>query len=220
MRRFRRALLALLVPLAILGVLVAASLMWLDQQSARARIAEAQVQPLVARATTAEARAASAEASLTAIANRQTALAAATATSVATVNEPQRALERALGRLFGAFQDPTGPAFDQLADAFSPAALQVERTEADFLRASGRHLAGASTFNVDAGPVQQVAADQAQVHTTERWLYDERDDSDARQRCFVEDSDQTYVLKLSGQTWVVDQVQLGSTRRTDCPADT
>jgi hypothetical protein len=220
MRAFRRGLLALLVPLAILAVLAAAAMMWLDQQSARARIAEDQLQPALTRADAAEARAVRAEASLTAIADRQVVLAAATATSVATANEPQRALERSLGRLFGAYQDPTGGGFERLGDAFSQSALQTVRAEGDYLRATGRHLGGASTFNVDAGPVQPVAPDRAQVHTTERWLYDERDDQDRRQRCFTEDSDQTYVLLRSGQNWTIDEIQLGATRRTDCPPGT
>src|SRR5207302_586945 len=108
--------LALLVPLAIVAVLVAAGMLGLDQQSARVRLAEAELSPALARADAAEARAARAEASLTAIAQQQVATARATATAVATASEPQRALERALGRLFGAFQDPTGTAFDQLGD--------------------------------------------------------------------------------------------------------
>ena len=48
MVRFRRRLLALLVPLAILGVLVAAAVQWLDQQGARASLAEAQLRPALA----------------------------------------------------------------------------------------------------------------------------------------------------------------------------
>ena len=220
MVRFRRRLLALLVPLTIVAVLAAAGVLWLDQQSARARLAEAQLEPLIARAEVAEARAVRAEASLTTIAVQRVAEAAATATAVARVNEPQRALERALGRLFVVFQEPTGRGYDQLSEAFSPAALQTLRTEADFLRANGRHLGGPSTFNVNASPLEQLAADRVQIHTVERWLYDERDDADRRQRCFIEDSDQNYILKLSGQAWVVDEIQLGATRRSDCPAGT
>ena len=219
MRRIRRGLLAILVPLAILAVLAAAGSSWLDQQSARARIAEAQLGPANARADAAEARAARAEASLTAISVQQAASVSATATSVATANVPQRALERALGRLFAAFQDPTGPAFDQLTRVFSPAALAVVRTEADYLRGTGRHLAGGSTFNIDAGPAQQVSADRAQVHTNERWLYDERNDADDRQRCFIEESEQTYILRSTGQDWTIDEIQLGATRRMECPPD-
>jgi hypothetical protein len=220
MVRFRRRLLALLVPLAILAVLAAASMLWMDQQSARARLAEAELGPALARADAAEARAARAEASLTAISLQQVAFARATATAVAMANEPQRALERALGRLFGAFEDPVGTAFDQLGDVFGPAALQTMRAEADYLRATGRHLGGASTFNVDASPVVQQAPDRAQVHTSERWLYDERNESDVRQRCFIEDSDQTYTLRLAGSAWIVDEVALGATHRADCPAGT
>jgi hypothetical protein len=220
MRRFRRRLLSLLIPLAILAVLVAAAVLWMDQQSARARLAEAELQPALARAEAAEARAVRAEASLTTIAQNQLAQAAATATAVSQANEPQRALERILGRLFAAFQDPTGSAYDQLPQVFSEGALQTERPEADYLRANGRHLGGASTFNVDASAPQQIAADRTQIHTNERWLYDERNDADQRQRCFIEDSDQTYLLRLQGQTWTVDEVQLGATHRTDCPPGT
>jgi hypothetical protein len=220
MRAFRRRLIALLVPLAILAVLAAAAVLWMDQQSARARLAESELQPALARAGAAEARAARAEASLTAIAQNHLVEVSATATAVAQANEPQRALERILGRLFGVFQDPTGAGYDQLSDVFSPDALQTERPEADYLRGTGRHLGGASTFDVDASPPQQIAPDRTQIHTNERWLYDERDDADQRQRCFVEDSDQTYVLVLNGQIWTVDAVQLGDTHRADCPQGT
>ncbi|HTD77171.1 MAG TPA: hypothetical protein VK898_06020 [Chloroflexota bacterium] len=220
MVRFRRRLLGLLVPLAILAVLGASAVLWLDQQSARARLAEAQLEPALARAQAAESRALRAEASLTAIADQRLAEAAATATVVSAVNEPQRALERNLGRLFATFQDPTGAGYDQLSDYFAPEPLRTLRPEADYLRGTGRHLGGASTFSVNASPTQQVAPDRAQVHTIERWLYDERDESDQRQRCFIEDSDQTYTLRLSGQVWTVDEVQLGGTRRSDCPPGT
>src|SRR5438132_6333234 len=217
MVRFRRRLLALMVPLAILSVLAAAAVLWMDQQSARARLAEAQLGPALARADAAEARAVKAEASLTAVAQQRIAEAAATATAVARVAEPQRALERNLARLFAVFQDPTGSGYAQLADFFSAPALQTLRPEADYLRSTGRHLGGASTFNVNASPPEQLAPDRAQVHTAERWLYDERDDTDRRLRCFIEDSDQNYVLLLNGQNWVVDEVQLGATHRSDCP---
>jgi hypothetical protein len=220
MRRFRRRALAVMVPLAVIAVLAAVAMTWLDQQSARARLAESQLQPALARADAAEARAVRAEASLTAIAQQQLALAAATATAVSRVNEPQRALERILGRLFATFQEPTGTGYDQLSDVLSPPALQTERPEADYLRATGRHLGGASTFNVSASPPDQLAPDRVQIHTTERWLYDERDDTEKRLRCFTEDSDQTYVMRLNGQTWIVDEVQLGGTKRTDCPPGT
>jgi hypothetical protein len=69
-------------------------------------------------------------------------------------------------------------------------------------------------------PINRVGQDHAEVHTTERWLYDERDDSDNRQRCFIEDSDQNYVLKRQDQDWIVDQVTLGGTKRSDCPPGT
>jgi type II secretory pathway pseudopilin PulG len=220
MVRFRRRLLALLVPLAIVAVLAASAVLWMDQQSARARLAESELRPALARADAAEARAARAEASLTAIAQQRLAEAAATATAVAALNEPQRALERHLGRLFAVFQDPTGTGYEQLGDYFAPTALQTVRPEADYLRVTGRHLGGASTFSVNASPPQQVTPDRAQVHTIERWLYDEREASEARQRCFVEDSDQTYTLHLSGQVWTVEEIQLGGTRRSECPPGT
>jgi hypothetical protein len=220
MRTFRRRLLALLVPLTIIAVLIAAAILWLDQQSARARLAEAQLEPALARAQTAEARAVRAEASLTSFAVQRVTEAAATATAVAHVDEPKTALERALGRLFAAFQEPTGRGYDQLADAFAPAALQGLRAEADYLRASGRHLGGASTFTVNSSPLEQLAQDRVQIHTIERWLYDERDDADRRQRCFIEDSDQNYVMRLNGQVWTVDEFHVGGSRRTDCPPGT
>ncbi len=175
MARFTRRLLALLLPLAIVAVLGAAAVLWVDQQSARARLAEAELQPALARADAAEARAVRAEASLTAIARQRIADAAATASAVAQASEPQRALERILGRLFAVFQDPAGSGYDQMSDILSPTALPTLRPEADYLRSTGRHLGGASTFNVDASAPQQLSPDRAQVHTSERWVYDERD---------------------------------------------
>jgi hypothetical protein len=223
MAGFRRRLLAVLIPLTIVAVLAAAAAQWLDQQGARARLAEAQLEPALARADAAEARAVRAEASLTAIALQRVAEAAATATTVARASEPQRALERSLGRLFAVFQEPTGSGYNQLSDVFSPSALQTLRPEADYLRGRGLHLGGASTWSLTTSPPEQIATDRTQVHTVERWLYDERDQTDQRQRCFVEDSDQTYVLRPgdSGTSaWVVDDIQLGGTRRSDCPPGT
>jgi hypothetical protein len=220
MRRFRRWLISLLVPLTIVAVLGAAATLWLDQQAARARLAEAQLEPALARAQAAEERAVRAEASLTAIGVQRVAEAAATSTVVARVAEPQRALEGILGRLFAAFQDPTGAAYDQLSEAIAPAALQILRAEADFLRGNSRRLSGASTFNVNASPVNYLDSERAEVHTTERWLYDERDAADERQRCFVEDSEQTYVLKRQGQDWLIDEIHLAGSKRSDCPAGT
>jgi hypothetical protein len=118
------------------------------------------------------------------------------------------------------YQDPLGPGYDQLSDVFSADALQSLRAEADYLRINARHLGGTSTFTVDAAPVTQISPDTAQIHTNERWVYDERDNSDARVRCFSEDSDQTYTLRLQGQAWIVDQVQLGTSHRIDCPPAT
>ena len=66
----------------------------------------------------------------------------------------------------------------------------------------------------------RIDQDTVQVHTIERWLYDERDAADNRMRCFTEDSDQNYVLKRQGQDWIVDEVQLGGSRRTNCPPGT
>ncbi len=218
MVRFRRRLISVLVPLTIIAVLAAAATLWLDQQSARARLDEAQLEPALARAQVAEGRAARAEASLTAIADARIAEAAATATAVAKVAEPAQALERALGRLYAAFQDPTGQAYDNLSNTFSPTALNAVRAEADFLRGNGRHLGGVSTFSLSTSPVTYRDPDHAEVHTVERWVYDERDASDRRLRCFTEDSDQTYVLARKGQDWIVDEIALGGTRRTDCPA--
>jgi hypothetical protein len=221
--RFRRRLLAVLIPLTIVAVLIAAALQWLDQQSARARLAEAQLEPALARADAADARAARAEASLTAIAQQRIVEAATTATTVARASEPQRALEWNLGRLLLVFQEPTGTGYNQLADVFSPSALQTLRPEADYLRGRGLHLGGASTWSLTTSPPEQVAPDRTQIHTVEQWLYDERDDADHRQRCFVEDSDQTYMLRLNAPgnaTWVVEEVQLGGTHRSDCPPGT
>jgi hypothetical protein len=215
-RRLRRRLLALLVPLTILAVLAAAGTLWMDQQSARARIAEAELEPLRVRAEAAETRAAVAETSLTAIARQQVVEAAATATVAARPNEPLRALERNLGHLFDAFQNPVGPAYDDLGKYFSQGALVPLRAEADYLRQTGRHLGGESTFNVDASPPVADGPDRSSIRTHERWVYDERDDADQRQRCFAEESDQTYTLVRASDDWLVDEVQFAGSSRVNC----
>jgi hypothetical protein len=142
--------------------------------------------------------------------------AAATATVVARPNEPLRALERNLGRLFAAFQNPVGPAYDDLGKSFSQAALVPLRAEADYLRQTGRHLAGESTFNVDASPPTPLGPDRSSIRTHERWVYDERDDADVRRRCFVEDSDQTYTLVRGSEDWLVEEVQFAGSSRVNC----
>jgi hypothetical protein len=218
MRQFRRRVLAVLLPLAFVAAVIASAMLWVDQQRASARVAEAELAPALARAEAAEARAVRAEASLTAIGVQRAAEVAATATTVARANEPQRTLERALGRLFTAFQQPTGPDYDRLADLFSESAVRELRREGDFLRGMGRHLGGDSTFIITPSPLEQLAPDRVRIHTLERWLYDERDEADNRARCFVEDSEQNYVLRLSGQTWLVDEYELGSSRRMECPS--
>ena len=206
----------MLVPLSIVAVLAAAATLWMDQQSARARIAEAELEPLRVRAEAAETRAAVAEASLTSVARQRLVEAAATATVLARPNEPLRALERNLGHLFEAFQNPIGPAYDQLGQYFSEAALIPLRAEADYLRQTGRHLGGESTFNVDAAPPTPEGPDRSSIRTHERWVYDERDEADQRQRCFVEDSDQTYTLVRASDDWIVDEVQFAGSSRVNC----
>jgi hypothetical protein len=193
--------------------------MWIDQQSARVQMAEAQLVPARARADAAEARAVRAEAALTAVADQRVAGVSATATAVSIEAMPQRSLERALGKLFAVLQEPLGRGYDQLAELFSADALPSVRNEADYLRGVGQRLGGASTFSIEASSPEQLAPDRAQVRTTERWVYDERDDSDRRLRCFVEDSDQTYVLQLTGQTWIVDEIHLLNAKRSNCPPD-
>ena len=67
-------------------MLAVAAMLWLDQQNARIRLAESELQPALDRATAAEARAARAEASLTAIGVQRVAEAAATATRESKLN--------------------------------------------------------------------------------------------------------------------------------------
>src|SRR5688572_25397952 len=144
MRRFVRGLLSVLLPLTVLAVLGAAATLWVDQQSARARLAEQELQPVRLRAEAAEARAVRAEASLTTIARDRAAEASATATTVARATDPQRALERALARLFAVYQEPLGQGYNALSEVFGPSALNTMKPEADHLRVNGRHLGGQS----------------------------------------------------------------------------
>src|SRR5690349_13494567 len=91
-----RRLIPLLLLVILLGAVVAL-VVWARQQESARHVAED-------RATIAEARLASAEASLTAIARVS---AAATATAVAASNEPELALRRSLDLVFEAYKDPS-----------------------------------------------------------------------------------------------------------------
>ena len=49
-----------------------------------------------------------------------------------------------------------------------------------------------------------------------RWVYDERDANDVRQRCIREESEQVYTVVQAGQRWQVEAVQLVSVNRSGC----
>jgi uncharacterized protein HemX len=164
--RFRRRVLLVLVPLVVLAALAVGTVYWGQQQRALVVLAEQRRTDAEAAAATAQSQAAQAQASLTAIANQQAASAAATATVVARAAEPRQALETALGRLFAAYQDPVGAAYDQLSQYFGPDALNVVRGEADYLRANGLHLGGSSTFSVNSDAPNPTGADAVTIHTT------------------------------------------------------
>jgi hypothetical protein len=150
---------------------------------------------------------------LTAVAETQ---ATAQATAAARANEPGAALQRALDLVFTAYQDPTEPHLRALNDAFSQSARAIFQNEAEHLISSGRKLGGESDWkliDIQPGPIN---GDRVEIRTHELWVYDEVDASGARQRCLREDSEQTYTLQRTGSGWLVDQVDLGASRRTDC----
>jgi hypothetical protein len=165
------------------------------------------------RAQQAEERLVEAQASLTALAR---AGAAATATALAQANLPDAALKRALDLVYEAYKDPTDAKLRALTTAFSPDALSVERREAEHLLSSGTHLAGATPFEMTILSSSTATADQAQVRTHEVWTYDEVDAQNRKTRCLKEESDQTYTLRRVPGGWLVEDIELGTTRRTDC----
>jgi hypothetical protein len=154
-----------------------------------------------------------AEASLTAIVRAQ---AEASATAQARTSEPAAALERALGLVLATYQDPSEARLRGLADAFSPAALAVFRPEADRLLAMDLRLGGDSRYDLQVLSSAPQGADRAEVRTRERWTYDERDASGRRARCLHEEGEQTYTLRRTGGGWLVDEVQVASSQRTEC----
>lgn len=204
----RGALLPWLVGALVLLALVTATL-WARQQEQRARAAEV-------RAEVAEAERAVLQASLTAIVRAQ-AVASATAATLRAA-DPGPALERALSLVFAVYQEPSQARQRALADAMSPAAIGVFKTETDRLTAQGLRLGGQSSYNVEVLSATASGTDRAQVRTRERWVYDERDQADTSVRCLREESEQTYTLRRAPASggWLVDSVELGYTRRTDC----
>jgi hypothetical protein len=192
------------VALIAVGLLVAI-VIWANQRESALEASEA-------RASLAEMRAATAEAVVTA----QTELQAATATALAHVNSPEAAIDRSLGLVLAAEQDPNEQHLRALNDAFGPAALGVMRPEVEHLVSGGLHLGGESGYNVTVLATDYPTPDQAQVRTRERWTYDERNGDDQRARCLVESSEQIYVLQRAGSTWHVADIQLGTSSRTDC----
>lgn len=205
-----RRLLPWLLGLAVFG-LVAAGGLWARQQEVARRVAEA-------RADAANAQLAQAQASITALVRAQ---AVASATALAQANEPGPALERALGLVLAAFQDPTEGRLKALSDAFTPAALALFQREMEHLVSANLRLGGQSGFELtilDISPPVAGAdgADRLQVRTRERWTYDERDQAGARARCLREEGEQTYTMRRRPTGWLVEDAQLGTTRRLEC----
>ncbi len=187
-------------------VLLAAATVWVRQQDAARRVAEA-------RADTAEAQLAAAQASLAAVSRS---VAVASATAAAQANDPAESLKRALGIAFAAYQDPSEAHLRAVADAFSPAARAVFQTEAEHLISGGRHLGGQSSFDVQVLSTAPKGTDRVEVKTRETWVYDERDQSNRPTRCVREEGAQTYTMRKTGVSWIVEDVELGASRRSDC----
>ncbi len=201
---FRRAL-PWLATLVVLAVLVGGSF-WARQEQASLVAVEG-------RASSAEAQLTVVSATLTAVVRAQ---AAASETAQALANDPQATVQRALGLVYLAYQEPSDEHLRALADVFSPGALAVFQPEFAHLQSEGLHLGGSSSFSVNVISSTPLSGDQVDVGTQEQWTYDELNASDARVRCLREDSEQTYTLRHVAGGWLVDQVQLGASRRTPC----
>jgi hypothetical protein len=193
------------IALIALGLLVAV-LIWANQRESALQVSEV-------RASEAESRAATAEAIVTA----QAEIRAATATALAYEGSPQATIDRSLGLVLATERDPTDQHLRSLSDAFGPAALAVLRPEVEHLLSGGLHLGGQSGYDLTVLAADLPGPDQAQVRTRERWTYDERNASDERTRCLIENSEQTYTLQKVGPDWQVQDLQLGPLTRTPCP---
>jgi hypothetical protein len=201
-----RRLFPLVVVVLVLGAVVAAVL-WARQQDAARRLAEY-------RADTAETQLVAAQASLTAIARVS---AAATATAVATTNEPEMALRRSLDLVFEAYKDPSEGKLKALTDAFSSDALAFERTEAEHLISGGLHLDGSTPYQLEVLSSTQDSGGDVNITTHEIWTYDEVDNQERHVRCVREESDQSYTLRKIAAGWRVEDVALtGAPHRSDC----
>ncbi len=187
-------------------LLLVAVVLWANQR-------EQVVQATEERAGQAEARAATAEAVVTAQARME----AATATALAYTSSPQAAVDRSLSLVLAAEQQPTDQRLQALGDAFGPSALSMLKPEVDHLLSGGLHLGGESGYDLSVLTTETPAPDEAQVQTRERWTYDERGSDNHRARCLIETSEQTYTLQKPGVDWQVTDIQLGSSSRADCP---
>lgn len=203
--RLARRLLPWLVALGVLALFGAATI-FLRQQEAGRRAAEA-------RADAAESQLVEAQASLTALVQ-----AVASVTAIAQANQPSAQLERALTLVFQAYKQPTEARLKALGDAFGPAALDVERPEAEHLISGAMHLGGETPFEMTVVSTTPKDNGVAEVRTHEVWTYDELDANNRRTRCVREESDQTYTMhQLPSGMWLVDDIQLvGTPKRTDC----
>jgi hypothetical protein len=201
-----RRLIPLLLVVVLLGAVVAL-VVWARQQDSSRRLAED-------RATIAETRLASAEASLTAIARVS---AAATATAAAASNEPELALRRSLDLVFEAYKDPSEGKLKALTDAFSSDALSFERTEAEHLISGGLHLAGGTPYQLTVMSTAPGQSGDTVINTHEVWTYDEVDGQERHVRCVREESEQVYTLRRIAAGWRVEDITLnGTPHRTDC----
>jgi hypothetical protein len=192
------------VALAALALL-AAMVYWTFQRQAVWQAGEARV-------SQAEARVATAEAALDAMARRQS----ATATAVAYAASPEAAVGRSLAVVLAAGQEPTEQRLRALSDAFAPAALSVMRPEVEHLVSGGLHLGGQSTYELMVLETAYASADQAQVRARERWTYDERRADNERARCLIESSEQIYTLNRAGSDWRVVDIDVIASSRADC----
>lgn len=186
-------------------LLLVAVIVWANQREAASRASEA-------RALQSEARVATAEAVITAQAQAQS----ATATALAYATSPEAAIDRSLSLLLATERDPSDQRLRALSDAFGPAALAMVRPEVEHLLSGALHLGGRSGYELSVVSTALPTPDEADVHTRERWTYDERNADDSRVRCLVESSDQTYILQRARTEWQVADIRFVASSRTDC----
>jgi hypothetical protein len=164
----------------------------------------------------AEARIATAQASLEAVNARSAALVAARETAEREAAAPRLAMEELLGLIQTAYRSPTDDNIRAVRARFSDSAQAIFLPEATRLRDADLSLGGRSAFELTLLTTAREGADKAAISTREVWIYDERSADGSSVRCLREESLQTYVIqRVSGQ-WTIADMKLEDSSRASC----